>query len=83
MSSTTVSTKVPKELRDRIDEIAKLERRTLGNVVRMAIEQLVGSCSPHAPIRRSTERGRSSRPLCDLRSTDKCRSSADDRRPER
>ena len=41
MSTTTVSTKVPKELRDRIDEIAKLERRTASNVVRMAIEQFV------------------------------------------
>ena len=39
MSSTTVSTKLPKELRDRIEEIAKLERRTPSNVVRMAIEQ--------------------------------------------
>ena len=41
MSSSTVSTKVPKELRDRIDEIARLERRTPSNVVRMAIEQFV------------------------------------------
>lgn len=41
MNSTTLSTKVPKELRDRIDEIAKLERRTPSNVVRMAIEQFV------------------------------------------
>jgi len=41
MSSTTVSTKVPKELRDRIDEIAKLERRTPSNAVRMSIEQFV------------------------------------------
>ena len=41
MSSTTVSTKLPKELHDRIEEIAKLERRTPSNVVRMAIEQFV------------------------------------------
>jgi len=41
MSSSTLSTKVPKELRDRIDEIAKLERRTPSNVVRMAVEQFV------------------------------------------
>ena len=41
MSSSTVSTKLSKELRDRIDEIAKLERRTPSNVVRMAIEQFV------------------------------------------
>ena len=41
MSTTTVSAKVPKELREKIDEIAKLERRTPSNVVRMAIEQFV------------------------------------------
>ena len=41
MSSTTVSAKVPKELREKIDEIARLERRTPSNVVRMAIEQFV------------------------------------------
>ena len=41
MSTTTVSAKVPKELRERIDEIARLERRTPSNVVRMAIEQFV------------------------------------------
>jgi len=38
---STVSAKVPQELRDRIDEIARLERRTPSNVVRMAIEQFV------------------------------------------
>jgi len=41
MSTTTVSAKVPKELREKIDEIARLERRTPSNVVRMAIEQFV------------------------------------------
>jgi len=41
MTTSTVSTKVPQELRERIDEIAKLERRTPSNVVRMAIEQFV------------------------------------------
>ena len=41
MSKRTVSAKVPQELRDRIDEIAKLERRTPSNVVRLAIEQFV------------------------------------------
>ena len=41
MSTTTVSAKVSKELREKIDEIAKLERRTPSNVVRMAIEQFV------------------------------------------
>ena len=41
MSTTTVSAKVPKELREKIDEIARLERRTPSNVVRMATEQFV------------------------------------------
>jgi len=41
MATKTVSAKVPEELRERIDEIAKLERRTPSNVVRMAIEQFV------------------------------------------
>ena len=41
MSKRTVSAKVPQELRDRIDEIAKLERRTPSNVVRLAIEQFI------------------------------------------
>ncbi len=41
MSTTTVSAKVPKGLREKIDEIARLERRTPSNVVRMAIEQFV------------------------------------------
>jgi len=41
MATRTVSTKVPDELRQRIDEIAKLEQRTPSNVVRMAIEQFV------------------------------------------
>lgn len=40
-ATTSVSAKIPKELRERIDEIAKLERRTPSNVVRMAIEQFV------------------------------------------
>ena len=41
MATRTVSAKVPEELREKIDEIAKLERRTPSNVVRMAIEQFV------------------------------------------
>jgi len=41
MSTKTVSAKVPKGLREKIDEIARLERRTPSNVVRMAIEQFV------------------------------------------
>jgi predicted transcriptional regulator len=40
-ATTSVSAKIPKELRERIDEIARLERRTPSNVVRMAIEQFV------------------------------------------
>ena len=40
-ATTSVSAKIPKELRERIDEIAKLERRPPSNVVRMAIEQFV------------------------------------------
>lgn len=40
-ATSSVSTKIPKELRERIDEIARLERRTPSNVVRMAIEQFV------------------------------------------
>jgi len=41
MATRTVSAKVPEELREKIDEIAKLEQRTPSNVVRMAIEQFV------------------------------------------
>lgn len=40
-ASSSVSAKIPKELREQIDEIARLERRTPSNVVRMAIEQFV------------------------------------------
>ena len=41
MATRTVSAKVSEELREKIDEIAKLEQRTPSNVVRMAIEQFV------------------------------------------
>ncbi len=41
MSTSTVSAKVPQELRERLEEIAKLERRTTSNVVQLAIEDFV------------------------------------------
>jgi predicted DNA-binding protein len=41
MATTTVSAKVPQELRERLEEIAKLERRTTSNVVQLAIENFV------------------------------------------
>ncbi|MEW5827030.1 MAG: hypothetical protein AB1778_09395 [Candidatus Bipolaricaulota bacterium] len=41
MPTTTVSAKVPQELRERLEEIAKLERRTTSNVVQLAIENFV------------------------------------------
>lgn len=41
MVTTTVSAKVPQELRERLEEIAKLERRTTSNVVQLAIENFV------------------------------------------
>jgi predicted transcriptional regulator len=36
-----VSAKVPQELRDKLEEIAKAERRTTSNVVQLAIENFV------------------------------------------
>lgn len=39
--TNSVSAKIPKELREQVDEIARLEQRTPSNVVRMAIEQFV------------------------------------------
>ncbi|MDD5219977.1 MAG: hypothetical protein PHV11_05405 [Candidatus Bipolaricaulis sp.] len=41
MATSTVSAKVPQELRERLEEIAKLERRTTSNVVQLAIESFV------------------------------------------
>jgi predicted transcriptional regulator len=41
MSTSTVSAKVPQELRDKLEEIAKAERRTTSNVVQLAIEDYV------------------------------------------
>lgn len=40
-TTSSVSAKIPSELREQIDEIAKLEQRTPSNVIRMAIEQFV------------------------------------------
>ena len=41
MQATTVSARVPQELRKRIDEIAEAERRTMSDIVELAIESFV------------------------------------------
>ncbi|MEN6368639.1 MAG: ribbon-helix-helix protein, CopG family [Thermotogota bacterium] len=41
MTSSTVSAKVPEELRKQLEEIAKAERRTTSNVIQLAIEDFV------------------------------------------
>lgn len=41
MPATTVSARVPQELRKRIDEIAEAERRTMSDIVELAIESFV------------------------------------------
>jgi predicted transcriptional regulator len=41
MSTSTVSAKVSQELRGKLEEIAKAERRTTSNVVQLAIEDYV------------------------------------------
>lgn len=41
MKQTTISARVPQELRKRIDEIAEAERRTMSDVVQLAIESFV------------------------------------------
>jgi predicted transcriptional regulator len=41
MRATTVSARVRQELRKRIDEIAKAERRTMSDIVQLAIESFV------------------------------------------
>ena len=41
MQPTTVSARVPQELRKRIDEIAEAERRTMSDIVELAIESFV------------------------------------------
>ena len=38
MTTATVTGRVPAELRSQIDEIAKAEKRTISNVVEMALE---------------------------------------------
>jgi len=40
-TTSSVSAKIPSELREQVNEIAKLEQRTPSNVIRMAIEQFV------------------------------------------
>jgi predicted transcriptional regulator len=40
-ASSSVSAKIPEELRAQVDEIARIEQRTASSVVRMAIEQFV------------------------------------------
>jgi predicted transcriptional regulator len=49
MSTSTVSAKVPQELRDKLEEIAKAERRTTSNVVQLAIEDYVRQYSELHP----------------------------------
>jgi predicted transcriptional regulator len=41
MRATTVSARVPQKLRKRIDEIAETERRTMSDIVQLAIESFV------------------------------------------
>lgn len=43
MSNKTLSTKVPEELRQQIDEIASIEKRAPSSVVRLAIEHYVNT----------------------------------------
>lgn len=38
---SVIHVRVPKELKDRLDEIAKTDRRTLAVTVQIALEQLV------------------------------------------
>ena len=49
MPTSTVSAKVPQELRDKLEEIAKAERRTTSNVVQLAIEDYVRQYSELHP----------------------------------
>ena len=41
MSTASISAKIPADLREQIDEIARLEQRSASNVVRLAIEHYV------------------------------------------
>ena len=43
MSNKTLSTKVPEELRQQVDEIASIEKRAPSSVVRLAIEHYVNT----------------------------------------
>ena len=43
MASHTLSTKVPEELRQQVDEIASIEKRAPSSVVRLAIEHYVNT----------------------------------------
>lgn len=39
--TTSISAKIPEQLRRRVDEIARIEHRSASNVVRLAIEHYV------------------------------------------
>ena len=41
MSGVNVSTRIPKELRDRLNEIAEAERRTMSSILHIAAEHYV------------------------------------------
>lgn len=43
MASQTLSTKVPEQLRQQIDEIASIEKRAPSSIVRLAIEHYVNT----------------------------------------
>ena len=43
MATHTVSAKIPEKLNDQLGQIAKIEKRTSSNVVRMAIEYYVSA----------------------------------------
>jgi predicted transcriptional regulator len=49
MSTETISGRVPKQLRTQIDEIAKAEKRSISNVVEMALESFVRQYSELRP----------------------------------
>jgi len=49
MTIASISAKIPADLRERVEEIAKLEQRSTSNVVRLAIEQFVKQYSELHP----------------------------------
>jgi len=49
MQASTVSARVSKELREQIDEIAQAERRTMSDIVGLAIESFVRQYSELHP----------------------------------